>query len=102
MSKYIISDGITGEEIRRIRRKLKLTQTGFAELVNVSQKTVERWEAGGSKINGPIVTLVKILNEYPQIEEELVIPDKSYPLRLWYMSRDRVCTIIDVDEKLRR
>ncbi len=102
MGKYIISDGITGEEIKAIRRKLKLTQAGFAELVNVSQKTVERWEAGCSKINGPIVTLVKILNEYPQIEEELIIPDKSYPLRLWYMAKDRVCTIIDVDERLRR
>lgn len=102
MRKYIISGGITGEEIKAIRRKLKLTQAGFAELVNVSQKTVERWEAGNSKINGPIVTLVKILNEYPQIEEELLIPDKSYPLRLWYMEKDRVCTIIDVDERLRR
>lgn len=102
MGKYIISDGIAGEEIKAIRRKLKLTQAGFAELVNVSQKTIERWEAGGSKINGPIVTLVKILNEYPQIEEEFVIPDKSYPLRLWYMAKDKVCTIIDVDERLRK
>lgn len=102
MSKYIISDGIAGEEIKEIRRKLKLTQAGFAELVNVSPKTIERWEAGSKKINGPIVTLVKILNEYPQIEEEFVIPAKNYPLRLWYMSKDRVCTIIDVDERLRR
>ena len=87
MNRYTIPDGVTGEEIKAIRRKLKLTQACFAELVNVSQKTIERWEEGDKKITGPIVTLVQILNEYPQIEEELLIPDKNYPLRLWYMSK---------------
>ena len=102
MTKFAISDSVTGKDIKIIRRKLELTQAEFAELVNVSQKTIERWEAGHKEITGPIVTLVKILNEYPQIEEELVIPEKVYPLRLWYMAGNRVSTIIDVDERGRK
>lgn len=33
---------------------------------------------------------------------ELAIPEKVYPLRLWYMSGDQVATIIDVDEQNRK
>lgn len=102
MVKFAVSDAVTGKDMKVIRRKLGLTQSEFAGLVNVSVKTVERWETGNKAISGPIVTLLKILNEYPQIEEELVIPEQSYPLRLWYMSADKVCTIIDVDERDRK
>lgn len=102
MVKFAVSDTVTGKDMKAIRRKLGLTQSEFAGLVNVSTKTVERWEKGDKEISGPIVTLIKILNEYPQIEEELVIPEQSYPLRLWYMAADKVCTIIDVDERDRK
>lgn len=100
--KYVVSDVVTAKEIKEIRKKLKLTQAEFAELANVSVKTIERWEKGDREINGPIVTLVKMLNEHPQIEEELIVPEKTYPLRLWYMSGNKVCTIIDVDERQKR
>ena len=33
---------------------------------------------------------------------ELAIPEKVYPLWLWYMSGDQVSTIIDVDEQNRK
>ena len=62
---YAFSDEVTSEDIKRIRKKLSLTQVGFAQLANVSAKTVERWETEKKPITGPIVTLVKILNEYP-------------------------------------
>ncbi len=102
MVTFAISDRITAEEIRSIRRKLELTQAEFARLVNVSKKTIERWETGGKEITGPIVTLAKLLLEYPQIKEELMVPERSSLLRLWYMEGDKVCTIIDVDERHRR
>lgn len=102
MIKFAVPDTVTGRDIKTIRRKLRLTQAEFAGLVNVSQKTVERWEVGAKAINGPIVTLLKILNEYPQIEEEMIIPEQTYPLRLWYMSTNGICTIIDVDERARK
>lgn len=34
--------------------------------------------------------------------EEVILPDKEYPLRFWYMCPKGVCTVIDVDEKARK
>lgn len=102
MDRFAIADTIYGKDIKAIRKKLDMTQTEFAELVHVSSKTIERWETGKKEITGPVTTLVKILNEYPQIGEDYAIPEKIYSLRLWYMSENRVCTIMDVDERNRR
>ena len=93
---------ISAEEIKRIRNKLALTQAGFAQLVNVSQKTVERWESEKRPVTGPIVTLIKILSEYPQLCNEYKVPEKTEPMRLWYMYKNEVCTIIDVNEREKR
>lgn len=99
---FAISDALSGKDIKIIRKKLKLTQAEFAELANVSVKTIERWESGSKPVTGPIVTLIKILKEYPQIQEELKIPAREYQMRLWYMYYDEICTIIDVDERERK
>lgn len=99
---FAISDTLLGEDIKSIRKKLDLTQVQFAELVNVSKKTIERWESGEKPVTGPIVTLVKILAEYPQIPENLRIPERIYPMRLWYMYKQEACTVIDVDERNRK
>jgi len=37
---------ITGDEIRRARRTLGLTQVGLAEALGVSTMSVESWEQG--------------------------------------------------------
>lgn len=102
MKKYVVSDAVQGKEIRTVRQKLQLTQAEFAGLVHVSKKTIERWESGIKEITGPIVSLLHLINEYPQLEEELIVPEKEYPLRLWYMEEDHVCTMIDVDDQLRK
>ena len=34
----------TGEDVRRIRVRLRLSQSGFARLLHVSSKTVQSWE----------------------------------------------------------
>lgn len=102
MTGYAVRHSIRAEDIRILRKKLKLTQKDFAKLVNVSQKTIERWESENRDITGPVTTLVHILNEYPQIEENLRVPEKEYPIRLWYMFKREICTIIDVDERSRK
>ena len=38
---FAFSKEVTSEDIKRIRKKLSLTQAGFAQLVNVSTKTVD-------------------------------------------------------------
>jgi len=98
---FAISEEITAMDIKSIRKKLGFTQMQFAEFVHVSVKTIERWESGDKPITGPIVPLVKILNDNPHIEQELRVPEKKYLLRIWYMCKSEVCTVIDVDERYR-
>ena len=37
---------MTGSEIRELRRGMKLTVRGFAQLIGVNAATVTRWEVG--------------------------------------------------------
>ncbi len=41
MDKYL-----TGTTIKELREKMNITQSGLAELLNVSDKTVSKWETG--------------------------------------------------------
>lgn len=102
MSRYAFQNATTGLEIKECRKKLGLSQEEFADFVNVSKKTVERWEYSKSPVTGSIVTLINILREHPQVEVELQLPKKTMPLRLSYIFGEQLCTVIDVDEKNRK
>lgn len=95
---FITPEYTTAIEIKKIRKQLGLTQKEFAALVNSSKPTVERWERSEDKITGPIVFVLKILENRPEIAEHMSVPDKTAPVRLWYMHNQAVCTIIDVNE----
>ena len=41
---FAIQKYVTGSDIKRVRKTLRLTQKKFAELVGVSKATMERWE----------------------------------------------------------
>ncbi len=100
--KYAFPESITGEEIKRYRSKLNMTRKQFAEMFSVSSKTVEAWEYSKKPITGPIVTAIRIMQEYPEELELFEVPEKKYRLRLWYMFREEPCTVIDVDEGERK
>lgn len=51
--KFAVSDYTTAEEIKAVRKHLKLTQKEFAELICCGKSTVERWEVSKEKITGP-------------------------------------------------
>lgn len=85
-----------------MRKELHLTQKEFAEFINCSKPTVERWERSTDVICGPIVLLLKMLQKYPDYEQEVKIPEKEWPLRIWYMHGQDVCTLIDVNEQERK
>lgn len=95
---FIVPEYITAEEIKKIRKQLGLTQKEFAILVNASKPTVERWERSEDKITGPVVTLIKMLEKYPNYVDGIKVPEKDTPIRLWYMYKQNVCTLIDVNE----
>ncbi len=98
MKEFVTPNYITGEAVKKIRKQLGLTQKEFAGLLNISVPTVERWEKSQNKINGLITLLLLLLTENAQLVDELVIPEKKYPLRMWYMHNQNVCTLIEVDE----
>lgn len=99
---FITPDYTTAEEIKKVRKELHLTQKEFAEFINCSKPTVERWERSTDVICGPIVLLLKMLQKYPDYEQKVKIPEKEWPLRIWYMHGQDVCTLIDVNEQERK
>ncbi len=98
MREFVTPECITGKEIKQIRTNLGLTQKEFADLINTSVPTVERWEVSVKPITGPVVLVLNILREENKWVKKLEIPEKKFPVRMWYMFQDKVCTLIDVDE----
>lgn len=98
MKMFITPEFTTAKEMKRVRTQLGLTQKEFSFLVNTSKSTIERWERSDDKITGPIVLLLKMLEENPEYINRLKVPEKKFPIRLWYMHNQKVCTIIDVNE----
>lgn len=96
MMKYAIASTISGQEIKCLRKSLELTQAEFARFVNVSVKTIERWEIQKTPVKGEIVTLCRLIREDPGCIERFRIPRESAPLRLCYGREEDICTIIDV------
>ena len=99
---FAIPESVSGVDIKRIRKILGCTQMEFAEYACVSPKTVERWESGKAPVSGPVVSLIRILEESPEWFDYYAVPEKQMPLRIRYMFRNRVCTVIDVDDRKRK
>ena len=67
MKEYVIGKQMTGDDIRRLRFVLGMTQKEFAAFAGCSPRTVENWETRETPVTGPIVTLAEILLRKPQI-----------------------------------
>ncbi len=52
---------MTAANIRRFRKRLKLTQSALAALVGRSQGSVADWETGRRKPDGASIILLKML-----------------------------------------
>lgn len=99
LERFAISETVMSDDLKRIRSKLELTQKEFGDLCNVSRRTIEKWETNNALIKGPIVTLVRMLEDHPDFVQQMSIPVQKFPLRLSYMFNQNLCTLIDVDEK---
>lgn len=100
--RYATPEYMTSQDIKRIRKQMNLTQGGLGELLGCSKPTVERWESSDKPITGPAVLALHLLEQKPELMNEIKIPDKTYPLRLLYMYKQKLCTVIDVDELLQK
>ena len=53
-------------DIRRIRDRLKMSQSEFALMIGVSVATLQNWEQGRRRPEGPARALLKIADENPK------------------------------------
>ncbi|SHE48610.1 DNA-binding transcriptional regulator [Vibrio gazogenes] len=57
---------ITPDEIVHIREQFNMSRGVFARLLHTSSRTLENWEQGRSAPNGQAVTLLKLVQRYPE------------------------------------
>ena len=63
----------SGEDIKRIRMSVGLSQVVFASSLGVSKKTVEAWECGRNTPEGPSRRLLQLIRDYPEVIDQYLI-----------------------------
>jgi len=62
---------LTPEQIQALRRRLSLSQAGFARLLVVSPKTIQSWEQGQRSPAGTASRLLQLL-DHPELVKSFV------------------------------
>ena len=75
--------------------KMNVNTEELAGLMNVSVKTVEHWESSGGQCR-------ELLPACPMGRRRAVGLERQFPLRLRYLNQNRLCTIIDVNDREQR
>jgi putative transcriptional regulator len=57
---------ITPVDVKEIRRRLRKSQSEFARMIGVSVSTLQNWEQGRRRPEGPARALLKIAAENPE------------------------------------
>jgi putative transcriptional regulator len=72
---------IDAKDIQEIRRKIKLSQTVFAKILNVSPSSIRQWEQGKRIPSGSTKVLLELLKRNPDLLnyriEELSVYEKQ-------------------------
>src|SRR5688500_6479506 len=58
---------MSSKDIVDLRKKLKVSQSAFALLLNISTKTVQKWERGENQPNGSSLKLLTIAKKDPKM-----------------------------------
>lgn len=53
-------------DVKAIRAKLHVSQNEFAHMIGVSENTIQNWEQGRRKPEGPAITLLRITEINPK------------------------------------
>ena len=53
--------------VKKIRAKLHVSQTEFAYMIGVSVRTLQNWEQGRRKPEGPALALLKVAESNPEL-----------------------------------
>ncbi len=57
-------------DVRRVRRKMRLSQSEFAAKFGFAAATLRNWEQGRSRPDGPARVLLAVLAEHPAAVED--------------------------------
>ena len=57
----------TADQIIAIRKKMNLSQTVFAKILNVSSSSIRQWEQGKRKPSGSTKVLLELLEKSPDL-----------------------------------
>lgn len=63
--------GDVSAEIRRIRKKLKLTQAELADAFGVGKVAFSRYERGETRPPAPVVKLLRLIERHPELLSEM-------------------------------
>jgi putative transcriptional regulator len=58
---------LTPSQVRSIRRKLNVSQTVFAAMMNIPTVTAASWERGRRKPTGAALRLLEIARKHPEV-----------------------------------
>lgn len=91
--------------VKNLRNKKKLSQRLFAEILGISEKTVEKWEQGANPVKGAASRLLYLLDKYDflwnsfyKIEKEIVVTN-SYVIKQ-NENKDKRNNAIKIDFKV--
>ena len=59
------------QQIAQVRKKLNVSQSLLAKIMNTSVKTVQSWEQGTSQPSGCALRMLAFLNRHPDRQAEL-------------------------------
>ena len=79
MGVKIVSVSISAEEIQNIRKILRLSQSVFAKLLNVSLSSVRQWEQGIRTPSGSTMVLLELLQREPKLLNYRLDLNVAYP-----------------------
>jgi putative transcriptional regulator len=61
-------------DVRRVRSRYRLSQSGFAALLGISVKTLRNWEQGRRTPEGPARVLLQVAARHPDALLDIVRP----------------------------
>ncbi len=67
----------SAQDVTRIRESLGKTHFSFAIVMGVSARTVQAWEAGRSKLSGPVRHLLYLVEQDPSLAGKLEYQRKT-------------------------
>jgi putative transcriptional regulator len=53
-------------DVKAIREKLHVSQNEFAHMIGVSENTIQNWEQGRRKPEGPAIALLRVTESNPR------------------------------------